>query len=333
MSSPTINFHGVQVPTIGFGAMGLSAMLYGSPNDDESKKTLRKAIEIGCTFWDTSDIYSFGENEALIGSILKERDNRSKIFVVTKFGMVRGTNEKSLATSGVDCSRKHALEAIDASIERLGSPPDAWAAHRIDKNVPIEETVQAMEDVRKAGKCKFIGLSECSATTLRRACKVAKIHFIEVEYSPWTLVMEENQVLAAAKELGVIVLAYSPLGRGFLTGRFKSLDDFEPRDVRRKLPRFQPEVFEKNLELVKLFETLAEKKGCTSGQLALAWIVAQGTIIPIPGTTSEARLVENFASREVVLSPSEVGEVRRLVESHKPEGERYYAPGMALLDE
>ncbi|KAK4699277.1 tubulin alpha, partial [Phenoliferia sp. Uapishka_3] len=345
------------LPAPGFGAMGMS-VFYGAQDEEISSKTLRKAIDIvssghprfeahatgvptdhatpsqGCTVWNTSDVYGFGANERLIGSVLKEGDNRSKVFVITKFGNPWETDADGKTTQQApNGSKEYAAKAIDASIERLGSAPDAWICHRMDMTVPIEETAQAMEDARQAGKCKFVGLSECSANTLRKANKVTKIDFIEIEYSPWTLDHEENGLLATAKELGVVVLAYSPLGRGFLTGRFRSPEDIGAGDVRHALPRFKKENFDKNLKVVHELEAIASSKGCTSGQLALAWLMAQGSnILPIPGTKSEVYLQENFAAGDIELSEDEVQAIRTLVQENRPTGNRYHDQQMAAMD-
>ncbi|BGP15348.1 hypothetical protein JCM10213_003427 [Rhodosporidiobolus nylandii] len=316
----------------GFGAMGMSAF-YGETNDEQSKATLRKAIEIGCTTWDTANMYGLGHNEKIIGEVLREGDNRSKVFLVTKFGN-RWDNEKQ--TFYVDGSPEHAIQALDQSIKDLGGLyPDAWLLHRIDKTVPIEETVRAMHALRSEGKTRYIGLSECSAETLRRAAKVAKIDFCQIEYSPFTLVMEQNGVIDACKELGVKVMAYSPLGRGFLTGRFKKPEDFAVEgDFRAALPRMSKENFDQNYKIVEELEKIAKKKGCTPGQLSLAWLMAQGDhVIPIPGTKSEKYLVENFAAGDIELTAEEEREIRAVAEANQPVGERYPLAYMGSLDE
>ncbi|KAK4704947.1 hypothetical protein P7C70_g1253, partial [Phenoliferia sp. Uapishka_3] len=331
----TIDLDGTALPVPGFGAMGLSAF-YGPTDLEQSKKTLRKAIEIGCTFWNTADMYGKGANEELIGSprisltLLNYRSG-NRWTDIEKTGKSRGT----IAAFVIDGSPEYAAEAIDSSIARMGGiKPDAWIVHRIDKDVAIEETVKAMDKERKAGKCKYIGLSECSASTLRRAAAVAKITFVEVEYSPWTTTMEENGVLAAAAELDIIVLAYSPLGRGFLTGKYSSVEDFGPDNAfRQGLPRMQKENWDKNYRLVEEFQKIAAKKGCTSGQLSLAWLMAQpGKILPIPGTKSEKYLIENFAARDVQLSESDIAEIRAAMDANQPVGERYAEAGMKGLD-
>ncbi|GAA5977741.1 hypothetical protein JCM11641_001395 [Rhodosporidiobolus odoratus] len=322
----------VSLPVPGLGCMGMSAF-YGETDDEKSKETLRKAIEIGCTVWDTANMYGNGHNEKIIGEVLKEGDNRKKVFLITKFG--NKWNEEA-QTWFVDGSPEHAIEALEQSIKDLGGLyPDAWLLHRIDKKVPIEESVRAMDALRKEGKCKYIGLSECSADTLRRASKIAKMDFVEIEYSPFELVMERNGVLDACKELGIKVLAYSPLGRGFLTGRYKSADDFaKDGDFRGMLPRTSKENFDKNYKIVQELEKLAEKKDCTSSQLCLAWLIAQGdNIIPIPGTKSEKYLLENFASADINLTKEEVAEVRKVMADNEVVGERYMKELMGTLDE
>ncbi|BGP61919.1 hypothetical protein NBRC10512v2_003239 [Rhodotorula toruloides] len=319
------------VPVPGFGAMGMSAF-YGQINDDESKATLRKAIEIGCTCWDTSSMYGWGHNEKIIGEVLKEGDNRKKVFLISKFGI----KQDGKGGMVVDGSPQNVIDALDQSIKDLGGLyPDAYLLHRVDKNVPIEETVRALDALRKEGKTKYIGLSECSAATLRRAAKEAQIDFVEIEYSPFELVMERNGVLEACRELGVKVLAYSPLGRGFLTGRYKKPEDFSlaSGDYRAAFPRYTKENFDRNYKIVEELERLAEKKGCKSGQLALAWLMAQGdNIIPIPGTKSEKYLIENFAAREIDLSAEKVAEIRKVCEENAPVGDRYPESAMHTLD-
>jgi len=215
-------------------------------------------------------------------------------------------------------------QSIDESIERLGFTPDLYYQHRVDPKVPIEETYTVLEELRKAGKFKYIGISEPSANSLRKAAKVAKISALQIEYSPWTTDIERNGVLETARELGITIIAYSPLGRGFLTGRYKSPDDFEPEDRRRAHPRFSKEHFDNNYKIVEKLEAIAKKKGITPAQLALAWVAAQGKdIIPIPGTKSIPRLEENWKSREVTFTPEELKEIRAVIDSANITGTRY----------
>ncbi|BGP39374.1 hypothetical protein JCM10449v2_003312 [Rhodotorula kratochvilovae] len=316
------------IPVPGFGAMGMSAF-YGARDDEQSKHALRKAIEIGCTCWDTAHMYGRGANERLLGEVLREGDNRKKVFLISKFGIEITPDGKAVA----DGSPENVIRAIDTTIKDLGGLyPDAYLLHRMDKKTPIEETVRVLDAIRNEGKTKYIGLSECSAETLRRASKEARIDFVEVEYSPWELTMEKNGVLDACKELGVKVLAYSPLGRG----RYKCPEDFaaaDGSDFRSTLPRFAKENWERNYRIVQEFQRLAKAKGCTPAQLALAWLIHQGDyIIPIPGTKSEKYLVENFAAGELDLSQAELDEIRKVVEENQPVGTRYQEEGMKSLD-
>ncbi|GAA5981557.1 hypothetical protein JCM11641_004096 [Rhodosporidiobolus odoratus] len=323
----------LRVPIPGYGAMGLSQG-YGKANDEDSKKVLRKAIEIGCTFWNTATIYGPNQhNEKLLGEVLREGDNRSKVTLTTKWGL--RAIEGGMETDG---SAAFARECLERSIENLGSAPDIWLLHRIDKNTPVEESVKAMEEARKEGKCKYIGLSAMSANTLRRAAKVAKIDFVEMEYSPFELHIEDNGVIDACKELGVKVLAYSPLGKGMLTGRFRKLEDVQKDGDMRgagAFPRFNEDVWEHNFKLVQAIEKLAEKKGCKPGQLALAFDsqVHGDLIIPIPGTKSIKYLEENFASRDITLSAEDIAAIRKVIEENPIKGEQYNAKLRSLWDE
>ncbi|GAA5985266.1 hypothetical protein JCM10908_002593 [Rhodotorula pacifica] len=311
------------VPQLGYGAMGLSQS-YGVAKEEESKETLRHAIQIGCIFWNTATIYGQEQhNEKLLGEILREGDNRNKVTVTTKWGL------KNIDGQLVpDGSPEFARHCIDQSIKNLGSAPDIWLLHRIDAKVPVEESVKAMEEARQAGKCRFIGLSAMSAATLRRAAKVAKIDFVEMEFSPFETLIEDNGVLDACKELGVRILAYSPLGKGALTGRFRSADDFKGEGDMRStglFPRYTEDVWEHNFKLVQALEALAKEKGCTSGQLALAWDmqVHGDTIIPIPGTKSIKYLDENWASQDVNLSQEDFDRIRRILKENPVKGAQY----------
>merc|ERR1712093_36495 len=314
----------LKVPAPGFGAMGIYAFYGERKSKEESKQVLRDAIQLGCTFWDTADMYGAGHNEELIGEVLREGDNRSKVFLATKFGNTFD-KEKRENTWQIKGSPDYVRSSLADSLERLGvDSVDLYYQHRVDRETPIEDTVKAMDELRKQGKFKYLGLSECSADTLRKACKVAKVDALQVECSPWALEIEQNGLLEACRENGVTIVAYSPLGRGFLTGRYKSPDDFEEGDFRKMSPRFSKENFPKNLELVKRFEEMAEKKGCTAGQLCLAWVMAQGDdFIPIPGTKSTKYLKENFESRNVKVSPEEDKAIREVIASIKIEGTRY----------
>ncbi|TYJ55912.1 hypothetical protein B9479_003435 [Cryptococcus floricola] len=317
----TAPFQDVQVPVPGFGAMGLS-IAYGPADDTESHKTLQKAIDLGCTFWDSAVVYGAGHNESLIGDFFKKTGTRDKVFIASKCGFdCLDGQDPMTSMSNVTNKPEHIRAYIEGTKDRLGSYPDLYYLHRIDPNTPIEESVTTLDELRKAGKTKYIGLSECGVETLRKACSVAKIDALQIEYSPWETTYEENGLIAAAKELGVAVIAYSPLGRGILSGS-QSLDDLDETDFRRMLPRWSPENFPNNIRIVDEFRALAEKKGTTPSQLALAWLIAQGTI-PIPGTRSGTRLEENFKGGDVDLSEEELKELRALIEKAKPVGERY----------
>ncbi|KAL0083024.1 Aldo/keto reductase [Phycomyces blakesleeanus] len=320
---------GVLVSAVGLGCMGMSEF-YGPTNDEENVKTLERSIEIGSTFWDTSDIYGINsKNERLLSTVLKTQ--RDKVFLATKFGQVR-TEDGTF--SHVCGTREYVREAFNKSQKRLGvDVVDLYYQHRVDPNTPIEETVGAMAELVKEGRVRFLGLSECSASTLRRAHKVHPIAAVQTEYSPWTLDIETNGLLDTARELGISIVAYSPLGRGFLTGAIKSPDDFGADDFRHNVPRFSPENFGKNLKLVDDINALATKKGVAPSQYVLAWILAQGPeFIVIPGTKKIKYLEENFKSGDIVLSKEELAEMRRLVDSSSSVGERYSAPYLAAID-
>ena len=322
MPTRQLGKNGPQVSAIGFGAMGLSAF-YGKPaSDDERFKVLDRVIELGSTYIDSADIY--GDSEDLLGKYFKKYpQQRAKVFLATKFANVFGADGKV----SVRGDAQYVREASAKSLKRLGVDSiDLYYAHRIDKTVPIEETMEAMKELVQAGKVKYIGLSECSSGTLRRACAVHHVAAVQIEYSPFSLEIESDQIglLKTCRELGVAIVCYSPLGRGVLTGQIKSPDDFEEGDFRKMSPRFSKENFPKNLELVNTLSAMAKKKGCTPGQLTLAWILAQGDdFIPIPGTTKVKNLEENVGAAQVKLSAGEVVEIRRACEQADVAGGRY----------
>ncbi|RGB27219.1 aldo/keto reductase [Rhizophagus diaphanus] len=318
---------GVKIPAIGLGCMGMSEF-YGSADDQENIKVLNRAIDIGCTFWDTADLYGSGANEILLSKVLKER--RNEVFICTKFAFSRGQNGEF----NISGKPEYVRQACDNSLKRLGVDCiDLYYQHRVDPNTPIEDTVGALEELVKEGKVKYIGLSECSAESLRRAYKVHPIAAVQIEYSPWTLDIETNGVLEACRELGVTIVAYSPLGRGFLTGKYKSPDDFEANDYRRGIPRFQGENFNKNLEIVHKFNEFASKKGVTTSQLCLAWVLAQGDdFVTIPGTRNIKYLEENFEARKIHLSSEELSEIRKIIDSIEISGTRYNDDDLKLLN-
>ncbi|CAG8603680.1 10128_t:CDS:2 [Dentiscutata erythropus] len=310
---------GVKIPVIGLGCMGMSEF-YGSTDEEENLKVLNRAIDIKCTFWDTADMYGPGKNEILLSKVLKDR--RNEVFLCTKFGNVRGENGEFLGVKGTP---EYVHEACEKSLQRLDVDCiDLYYQHRVDKNVPIEDTVRAMAELVKQGKVKYLGLSECSANTLRRAYKIHPIAAVQIEYSPWSLDIETNGLKEVCEELGVTIVAYSPLGRGFLSGKYKSEEDFEPDDFRRTQPRFTGENFVKNLELVKEIEKLAKKKGVTSSQLCLSWVLAQGeNIVAIPGTKKIKYLEENFQAANINLTSEELAEIRKIINSIGVAGGRY----------
>ncbi|KIK79492.1 hypothetical protein PAXRUDRAFT_834063 [Paxillus rubicundulus Ve08.2h10] len=328
-SHPTRNFGKEDVPlsAIGFGGMVLSASYGDIEADEERFKVLDTALSKGCNFWDTANIY--GDNEALIGKWFKKSGKRDQIFLATKFGIVRDRPTRY----GVDGSAKNVHESFNKSVELLGVPyVDLFYLHRPDPDVPIEESVGAMADLVKQGKVKYLGLSECSADTLRRAYAIHPIAAIQVEYSPFTLDIEKNDVLKTARDLGTKIIAYSPLGRGLLTGRYKSPDDFDAHDFRRNIPKYSKENFPKILKLVEEFANIGKEYGATPGQVALAWLLAQGDdVIPIPGTKKIKYLEENLAAANVSLSPETVQKVRDIAEAAVFDGDRYPGSGMKLL--
>jgi len=308
--------------------MGMSAF-YGGRDDAESLATLERALEIGITFLDTAEAYGPHTNEELLGRFLKGR--RQKVELATKFGFVRDPNDPSKL--GVDGSPANVRRAIEGSLKRLQTDfVDLYYLHRVDAKTPIEETVGAMAKLVKEGKVRHLGLSEASPETLRRAHAVHPIAALQTEYSLWTRDPEDG-VLAAARKLGVGFVAYSPLGRGFLTGQIKRFEDLEPGDVRRQHPRFQGENFAKNLELVTRVEATARSKGVTPSQLALAWVLAQGPdIVPIPGTKKRKYLEENAAADEVKLSAEDLRALDAVAPKGVTAGNRYPGPMMEILN-
>ncbi|KAI0015977.1 aldo-keto reductase [Xylariomycetidae sp. FL0641] len=306
-----------QVSAIGLGCMGMSYAYasFGGYNDEESLRVLTRAADMGITFWDTADMYGPFTNERLIGKWFQQTGRRDEIFLATKFA------NRFLPDGGMEVCGDPAYvkQACADSLERLQTDRiDLYYQHRVDKNVPIEHTVRAMAELKAEGKVRYLGLSECSARSLQRACKVHPIAVAQMEYSPFALEIESSQTnfLKTARELGVGIVAYSPLGRGFLTGAIRSRDDFDEKDGRRNHPRFQEENFKGNLELVDLIGAVAKEKGCTPGQIAIAWVMAQGEdIIPIPGTKHVKYLEENAKAVEVKLSKEEEAKIRQVIES------------------
>ncbi|KAL5332299.1 NADP-dependent oxidoreductase domain-containing protein [Aspergillus crustosus] len=321
----TIPFADIHVPYPGFGAMGLSAGLGTNLTLEEAEPVLLKAIELGCTFWDTAVIYRAGVNEKLLGDFIRKHNLRDKLFIASKCGIEVGALEVTNAPF-------HIKEYIEGTIERLGFTPDLYYLHRIDPKTPLEESIPALDGLRKAGKTKYIGLSECSAATLRKANSIAKIDAVQAEYSAFETIHETDGLIDTAKELGVAYVAYSPLGHGWLVDNFdyKSPEDFAPDDFRRSSPKFQGENFYKNRAIVEEIKSLAAKKGVSISQIALAWVAAQG-FIAIPGTTKASRLEENWGSREIEFSDEEWKEMRRIIDSAKPVGNRYGEKHRAMV--
>jgi len=320
---------GPEVGAIGLGCMGMSDF-YGPRDEAESLAVIRRALELGVTLLDTADVYGPHTNEELVGRAVRGRPRESYV-LATKFGIVRGSDP---AARGVDGRPDYVRACCDASLKRLGLDTiDLYYQHRVDPKTPIEETVGAMAELVRLGKVRQLGLSEASPATLRRAHAVHPIAAVQSEYSLWTREHEAGS-LAACRELGITFVAYSPLGRGFLTGRFKAVDDLAADDWRRLSPRFQPGNFEANLGLASHVARLAERKGCTAPQLALAWVLRRGQdVIPIPGTKRVRYLEENVAAEAVRFTAAELEELDRLFPVGVASGGRYNEAAAALLDQ
>lgn len=327
MKQRRLGRNGPVVSAMGLGCMGMSQS-YGSPDEKESLATIDRALELGVNFLDTADVYGPFTNEELVGRALRGR--RDAFFVATKCGLVAGGG---YGPSAVDGSPQHIREACDASLRRLGlSTIDLYYLHRVDSRLPIEESVRAMAGLVREGKVRFLGLSEVSPATLRRAMAVHPITAVQSEYSLWTR-NPESGILPTCRELGVGFVPFSPLGRGFLTGTVRSLEGLPANDFRRGLPRFQTGSIERNLGLVDRLSELAQEKGCTAAQLALAWVLSRGEdVVPIPGTKKRRYLEENVAAMDLGLSARELERVTEAVVPREVVGERYSPSGQAMVD-
>jgi aryl-alcohol dehydrogenase-like predicted oxidoreductase len=329
MNRRTLGTGGPEVSEIGLGCMGMSAF-YGATDEGEATRTIHRALELGCNFLDTSDMYGPHTNERLVGAAIADR--REQVFLASKFGIKLEFDANGAPRRSIDGSPAYVREACEGSLERLGVEHiDLYYQHRVDPNTPIEDTIGAMAELVKEGKVRYIGLSEASAATIRRAHAVHPIAAVQSEYSLWTRDVEEEEVLPTLRELGIALVAYSPLGRGFLSGRFSSPEELDEGDFRRYGPRFSGENLEHNLQLAARVKELAGEKGVTPGQLALAWVLSRGEqVVPIPGTKRVKYLEENLKAAEIELSAEESERIANAVPAAA--GDRYDPQGMTTIN-
>jgi aryl-alcohol dehydrogenase-like predicted oxidoreductase len=327
VESRNLGSEGLVVSELGLGCMGMSEF-YGTGDEDESLSTIRRALELGINFVDTADMYGPFTNEKLVGKAVGGR--REEVVLATKFGNVRGENGERLGISG---DPDYVRKACDASLERLGVDHiDLYYQHRVDPETPVEETWGAMKELVEAGKVRYLGISEAAPETIRRAHSVHPVSALQTEYSLWSRDVED-EILPTVRELGIGFVPYSPLGRGFLTGRITSPEDFEEDDFRRNAPRFQGENFQRNLDLVDRVREIAQEKDVTAGQLALAWLLHQGEdIVPIPGTKRREYLEENAAAADVELTDEDLRRIEEVAPAGAAAGERYDEAGMGAVN-
>ncbi len=327
MKTRQLGTQGLTVSALGLGCMGMSEF-YGTTDDQESIATIHRALDLGVNLLDTADMYGFGANEILVGKAIKGQ--RDRAIIASKFGIQRGNDAMSRTING---SPAYVRQSCEASLQRLQIDCiDLYYQHRVDPNTPIEETIGAMAELVKQGKVRYLGLSEASAATIRRAHAIHPITALQTEYSLWSR-DPEVEVLTTVRELGIGFVPYSPMGRGFLSGQITSPDDFAADDVRRYFPRFQGENFYQNIKLVDRIKAIAAQKSCTPAQLALAWLLAQGEdIVPIPGTKRRSYLEENIAAIAITLTPTELVEINQIMPQDLAIADRYSPLGMATLD-